>query len=160
MIARTNGPSPSERITIAFETLATSAKTLNDVSGELAKPIASLERALQRLNVGVACWTTINGDSDGYRYWSNDVGYSRVKRRWCLAIRTIEGREDAPEIAEEEVWPFNEAPRYLRVKAVDKLPELVEALVKATDSAAARLKKKVAPANELATAVNALSGKR
>ena len=29
-----------------------------------------------------------------------------------------------------EEWPFSDAPRHLRVKAVDKLPGLIEALVK------------------------------
>ena len=51
---------------------------------------------------------------------------------------------------------LSDAPRHLRVKAVDKLPDLIEALVKATDATASRLKKQVAPAQELAAAVNEL----
>jgi hypothetical protein len=61
-----------------------------------------------------------------------------------------------PELSKDKIWPFNEAPRYLRVKAVDKLPDLIEAMVAATDATAERLRKKVEPARELATAVNAL----
>ena len=148
-------PSPSERISTAFKTLIGSAKNINDASGELAKPIGSLEKALKRLNLGVACWTRISGGSDVYNYWSQEVGYSRVRGTWRLAIRTVDGIEGDPDPAIEE-WPFGEAPRYLRVKAVDKLPELIEALVKATDATTTRLKKKVVPAQELATAVNEL----
>ena len=151
---RKNAPGPTERTVVAFESLASSAKKLNDVSGELAKPIASLERALHRLNVGVACWTRIAGRDDGHTCWSQDVGYSIVNGGWRLAVRSVVG--DDPEYASKEVWPFNEAPLYLRVRAVDKLPDLLEALVKAADAAADRLSKKVAPAQDLASAVNAL----
>jgi hypothetical protein len=66
--------------TVAFGKLTTSAKTINDVSNELAKHVASLGRALDRLNVGVACWAKISGGSEGYDYWRQDVGYSQVKR--------------------------------------------------------------------------------
>lgn len=162
MTLANDSPNPSERIAIAFKTLITSAKGINDASAQLAKPIASLERALKRLNLGVVCWTTINSGIDGDRYWSQDVGYSRVRRvngDWRLAIRTIEGPEHDPEIRTQEVWPFSDAPRHLRVKAVDKLPELMEALVKTTDATASRLKKKVAPAEELAAAVNEITRK-
>ena len=150
-----SSPSPPERIASAFQTLIGSAKDINDASGELAKPIGSLEKSLKRLNLGVACWTKISGGSNGYNQWSQEVGYSRVRGTWRLAIRTLDGSEGDPEPAIEE-WPFGEAPRYLRIKAVDKLPELIEALVKATDATTNRLKKKVAPAQELATAVNGL----
>jgi hypothetical protein len=149
--------SPSERIVAAFETLTKSAKNINDVSNELAKPIASLERALDRLNLAVACWSTFSQlEDEGDDYWKQEVGYARVKGEWCLAIRTAEGNYNLPQYAREEVWPFNEAPRYLRVKAVDKLPDLIEALVEATNATAKRLKEKVAPAQELADAVNTL----
>ena len=146
---------PTERTTVAFGALATSAKKLNEVSGELAQPIASLERALHRLSIGVACWTRIAGHDDGHNCWSQDLGYSMVNGEWRLAVRKIDG--DDPENAIENVWPFNEAPLYLRIRAVDKLPDLLEAFVKATDAAANRLSKKVGPAQELAAAVNALA---
>ncbi len=146
---------PTERTAVAFGALATSAKKLNEVSGELAQPIASLERALHRLSIGVACWTRIAGRDDGYNCWSQDVGYSIVNGEWRLAVRKVHGED--PENALEEVWPFNEAPLYLRIKAVDKLPDLLEAFVRATDAAANRLSKKVGPAQELAAAVNALA---
>lgn len=150
--------SPSERITAAFSKLTESAKVINDASNELAQPIASLERSLHRLNIGVACWATISGGEEFDEYWSNDVGYARVKKEWCLAIRSRHGNHNFPDPAYEEVWPFNEAPRHLRAKAVDKLPDLLEAMVPATDATAGRLKEKVAPAKDLASAVSTLLG--
>lgn len=159
MTVAVDSPSPSERISTAFKTLIGSAKSINDASGELAKPIASLEKSLKRLNLGVACWTTISEDAIEWPYFRNrQVGYaySRERGGWCLAIRAIEGREGMPELDFEKTWPFSDAPRHLRIKAVDKLPELIEALVKTTDATTSRLKKKVAPAQELAAAVNEL----
>ena len=150
--------SVSERIVAAFQTLTESAENINSASNELGKPIASLDRALKRLNLGVACWTTIShgGSENGPDYWSRQVGYARVRRIWCLAIRTLEGDVRYPDEEIEEVWSFNEAPKHLRVKAVDKLPELIEALVEATNATAKRLTDKVAGAQDIAAAVNAL----
>jgi len=147
----------STRITAAFEKLSASAKTINDVSGELAKPIAALEQALQRLDFGVACWTTItSGGNDSWDYWSHDVGYTSNRQGWFLAIRSVRGDERDPENEIQDIWPFNEAPRWLRIKAVDKLPDLIEALVEATNATAKRLGEKIGPAQEIAAAVNAL----
>ena len=42
------------------------------------------------------------------------------------------------------------------IAAVDKLLDLIESLIEATDATARRLQKKVAPAQELAAAVSAL----
>ena len=149
----------SERITAAFQTLTESAENINGISNELAKAVAPLDRALKRLNIGVACWTKISGgggESGGSDYWSRDVGYARVGRVWCLAIRTVNGDERFPDEEVQETWSFNEAPRYIQVRAVDKLPELIEALVEATDATAKRLRQKVAVAQDIAAAVNTL----
>ena len=154
---RSGSLGPTERTTAAFGALASSAKKLNEVSGELAQPIASLERALHRLSIGVACWTRIAGHDDGHDCWSQDVGYSMVNGEWRLAVRKVRGDGTDPASSLEEVWPFNEAPLYLRIRAVDKLPDLLEAFVRATDAAASRLSKKVGPAQELADAVKALA---
>ncbi len=150
--------SPAERIAQAFNVLVASAQDLKDASGELAKPIASLEKALKRLTLGVACWTRMSTDSERSHFRIHDVGYaySRSQGRWCLAIRTIVGPEGDPLAEYEETWPFGEAPRYLQIKAVDKLPELIEGLVKVTDATTTKLRKQVEPAQRLATAVNEL----
>ena len=160
--AVTSTPSnPTERITAAFQILSTSTKNLNELSGQLAKPIVSLERSLQRLNVGIACWRSVaSGDDERGKCWSHDVGYSRIAGRWRLAVRKCERDEATDSMMEMEAWPFNETPLYLRIKAVDKLPELIEALAKATDAVSGRLRKKITPTEELAAAVNALTEPR
>jgi len=149
-----DGISPSARITAAFATLADSAQNINAVSDELSRPVASLERALKGLNLGVACWTVFAEWGDGYDFLRQYVGYAQVNGDWCIAIQTSQGQESHPEESNDDIWKFNESPLHLRVKAIDKLPDLVEALVKTADATADRLKKKVEPAQELADAVN------
>jgi hypothetical protein len=157
----TESKSPSERIAVAFESLTKSSKVIHDASGAVGSSIAALDRALQNLNVGVACWTKLRGGDDGYGgYWSNDVGYARIGKTWGLAIRTVEGHEGDPEHENTEEWLFNEAPHHLRIKAIDKIPTLIEAMVEATNATAARLKEKAEPARELADAVKALTAKK
>lgn len=161
-MATSEGASPSERMSDAFSKLAESAQSINETAGELAKPVASLQRSLQQLNLGVACWQKILGGSDeGDNYWSNDVGYARVNGTWCIALRTVAGHLQHPDAEDVDMWPFNEAPLHLRVKAVEKLPDLIESLVEATNAANKRLKAKVGPTTELAAAASAaISGKR
>ena len=104
------------------------------------------------LSVG---WATINKGSSQFEYWSQNVGYTLIKGTWRIAIQTREGADRADEDKIEE-WPLTEAPRYLQPKAIEKLPELIEALIAATDAAAQRLEEQIAPAEELAAAVNAV----
>ena len=98
------------------------------------------------------------GGNANYDFWRREVGYARIHRDWGLAIRMTEGHESCPDEADVEEWRFNEAPLYLRLKVVDKLPDLIEALVEAADATAKRLREKAVPALELANAVSALVG--
>ena len=85
--------SPSERMTSAFASLVQSSKNINDASNELAQPIASLEKSLKRLNLGVTCWTQVSSAGDGDTYFLREVGYAELQDRWCVALRTRRGRE-------------------------------------------------------------------
>ena len=161
MSEQTGASAPSERMAQAFKNLTVAAKNVNTASGDLAKQIAALEKALKGLNVGVACWTSISSFENDVRFSVKELGHARVNRKWCLAIRTSEGlHNDDPEMIDGELWPFNEAPRYLRVKAVDKIPALIEQLVEATNALTDRLNKKVEPAQEYVAAVTALSNSK
>jgi hypothetical protein len=147
--------SPSERIAAAYKKLSVSAAHLNTVSDELGKAISSLDTALKRLNLGVSCWEKIVGeDDDNYgNYWSRDIGYAKVGDRWGIALRTTEGNLNLDH-HDCDMWLFNDAPRILRIEAVEKLPALVEKLTLEADQTAARIKEKIAQAQELAVAVN------
>ena len=48
---------------------------------------------------------------------------------------------------------FNEAPRSLRVEAIDKIPDLLEKLIKEAEAIAKKVRAKVSQATELAEAI-------
>jgi hypothetical protein len=135
-----------ERVTSYYSQLSTVAADLNAVSDELGKSIAEIDAALKRLNLGITTWVKIHGD-DGNpfddSFWSRDIGYAKVSNKWGISLRTIDGQRSDPDRSETEEWLFNDAPRSLRLEAIDKIPELLEKLskdaVKTTKDIRARL---------------------
>jgi len=151
----TEGVSPSARIAASFKALAASSQVLNAASDELTKPIAEINGVLQQLNLGLTVWEKIHGQEDDGRgnYWSRDVGYAQIRRRWGIAIRTVNGSHHHPGEGDTEEWLFDEAPRSYRIDAVDKIPELLDKLIKASEKTARKLQAKAAEARELSTAL-------
>jgi hypothetical protein len=67
------------------------------------------------------------------------------------------GDEESPEPDEvREIWPFNDAPRELRLRAVEKLPELIDQLAKSAEKTAEDVNKKVAETKAFAAAIGVL----
>ena len=54
----------------------------------------------------------------------------------------------------EELWPFSEAPRWMRIEGVGKLPDLLEALLKQAGDTTKKIRAKIEQANELAEAIS------
>lgn len=152
----TSAPQLRDRVSAAFEKLATSASDLNAVSDELAKPIHSIDATLQKLNLGVSAWVEVAGhDDEGtLQFWDRSIGYGKVVRTWGLAIRSRAGFFDDPDEIREEVWLFNEAPRAYRLESLEKLPELLEKLAETANKTAAELKSKIALTKQVATTIS------
>ena len=53
----------------------------------------------------------------------------------------------------EEVWPFNDAPRWMRIEAVGKLTDLLESLLKQAKDATTKIRDKTSQAYELAETI-------
>jgi hypothetical protein len=142
-----------ERVAKAFTQLSASATELNAVSDELSKPIATIEGALKKINLGLPTWVKIAGhvDVESEHFWERAIGYAKFGGNWRIGIRTRAGHFDTDPT--EEYWVFSDAPRVYRVEAVDKLPELLEALVTSASETAAKLKEKIATANEIAASL-------
>jgi hypothetical protein len=152
------GISPPERASAAYKRLAASADVLSSKSDEFAKLVETVDWVLKRLNLGVTAWERFSGDDNNGtgEYWSNDVGYAKVNRKWGIAIRVRSGNHtDAIEDREYEEWPFNDAPRPLRIEAIDKIPDLLEMLIKAADKTAKKIDEKMADARQLSNALQA-----
>jgi hypothetical protein len=59
-----------------------------------------------------------------------------------------------------ESWLFNDAPRTLRLRGIEKIPDLIEKLIADTEDTAKRIKAKLDQAKQLAAAVNSIADKR
>jgi len=165
-MAEAPSPSATERIAASYKRLASSALALNKVSDEFSKPVEIIEMALRQLNVGVEAWEKIRGNDNDENgdYWHEYIGFAKVDRIWRIALSKVEGNHHNPDREEDETWPFEDAPRSLRISAIDKLPDLVEKLIEAADKTARKMQSKVndgmALANAVTEAANGLAPKK
>lgn len=143
----------ADRISSSIEHLAESATRLNSASDELARAIAPIDATLKKLNLGVTAWYKYaDGQENDGSFWSHNVGYAKVSGKWGLAISSVSGHQSY--VDDEDEWLFNEAPRWMRVKAIDHIPDLLDALVKQADKVAGDLEKKRTHATELAETIS------
>ncbi len=126
----------------SFRELAKTASQLNFVSDALGKYIAEIESGLKTLNLGVASWVTIEKleSDDGLVTIYRQLGYDKVGKNWCVALQTYKDAVWSDDYIDNEIWAFGDAPRSLRVKAIDQLAALLRKL----NSDAAKVAKQVA----------------
>ena len=144
----------NHRISASYKQLTAAASELNTVSDELGKFVTALDSALRRLNLGIATWLRLESREDGSgNYIKRDLGYAKVSGKWGIALRTMTGNHNAVEDGIEEEWLFNDAPRALRIEAVEKLPDLFDSLVKEADLATRQIRSKTEHVQQLANAL-------
>jgi hypothetical protein len=145
---------PSERINASVKQLAGFTVDLKNAAEELCANIAPLEAALQRFDLGISAWYEITGNQhqDG-SYWSRNIGYTCVGKKWGIALKKVEGHE-AADRDDEEVWLFKDAPRWMQIESVTKIPDLFDVLIKRTEDTIHNLHAKSKQAKELADALN------
>jgi len=152
--AQNDDGSFSERVSSSYRQLSLAASHLNLVSDELGKSIGVLDAALKKLNLGISTWSRLDRWEDAFgNYSSRYLGYAKVNNRWGIALRTVAGNSNQPEDPAVEEWLFNDAPRALRIEAVEKLPDLFENLIKEADVAIRKVKAQTLSARQLAAAL-------
>jgi len=136
-----------ENVQIQFKTLATVASSLNTASNEFAKSVVVLDELLKPFNIGLSVWVPF-AFAEGIEhpdYDQDEIGYSKVNGTWGLAIRNIRGREGREEEAFEHVtgpWLFNEAAREMRIHSVEKIPDVIKALIEKASETTKRIQQK------------------
>lgn len=145
---------PPERLATSFKQLTLSSTSLNSAVGGLCDNISPLDKALNGLNLGVSAWYKIAGheDQDG-SYWSRDIGYTKVGHTWGIALRRTSGHYHAG-MYDEDVWLFRDAPRWMQIESVGKIPDLFDELIKRTEDTIGKIKAKTVEAFDLAKAIN------
>ena len=142
----------AERVTNSIQQLSLVATDLNKASDELGQAITAIDTVLQSLSIGVPTWTTIDSGEDvpeGSTYWSRDLGYAKVGKKWGISLRDVSGNYNWPDEENCDLWPFNDAPRWLRIQGVSKIPDLIEALIKNTEETTKKIRGKTTEANQL-----------
>jgi hypothetical protein len=146
---------PIETVHKIYKQLSQASIDLNAASDQLGKPIGVWEAALKKLNLGVSAWVELSSGGDGdCLWWDRGIGYTKLKDRWGIALRTRDGDLRDPERDSEELWPFNEAPRWIRIEGVGKLPDLLAALLKQAEDTTKKIRAKIEQANQLAEAIS------
>jgi hypothetical protein len=148
----------TQRVSNSYQHLSAAASELNALSDELGKFVQALDAALKKLNLGIASWIRLEGREDGSgNYSKRDLGYAKVGGRWGIALRAFTGNHNTPDESTMEEWLFNDAPRALRIEAVEKLPDLFDHLGKEAEQAAKQIKGKTERAKQLASALGEFS---
>lgn len=145
------------KVETSLKQLSSFSKSLNDASDELSRHIGTLESALNSYNLGIWAWVAepilseaelSEPDEKKQQYmmtFEHRLGYGKHKGKWGLLVSSGYDWDDDP-----RVIPLREAPREVRVKAVDKIPDLLEALAKEVTALTKEASKKAAEAKELA----------
>lgn len=160
MAARKIAPEPTPRTPKeTFQKLTQVAASLNAASDQLAHPIRACEAVLKSLNLGVSAWVTISrAEHDSGAWWDRSVGYAQYEQSWRILLRHRNGSGDPEDGIGEDIWPFDSAPRWQRVAAVAKLPELLAALLKRSEETVAEITSAVEKASDLAIELATIAG--
>jgi hypothetical protein len=123
--------------------LKTSAARLNAATDVINGELQSTESQIRDMNIGLECWPPGCELDHRPRIGSQIfdaicLGFAHVSKSWCLAVRTMTGIEgSAAEFQPEcEPSPLLQAPRPIRIAALEKLPLLIVALKEKADEAA------------------------
>ncbi len=154
----TNGDSLVSRVRSSFQHLSSRAGDLNALSDQVGKVIARFDAEFSRLNIGIEAWIPFetSASEDGLHYSKREIGYAKIGSKWGLAIRDYSGNEASDAYDDYQEWLFNDAPRQLRLQAIELIPELFDKLVAEVDRATKRVDRKLKELEELASALDPL----
>ncbi len=134
--------------------LTAAAKALNELSDTLTTQVGQIEAIVNALNLGVRASVqveTLSLSEDHFcRSWLQ-LGYGKSGNKWGFIVEELFQDLNNPDGDDYDCWPFKEAPREFRIKAVDKIPELLEALVKKSAEVASDITKRVEYAKDIAS---------
>jgi hypothetical protein len=151
----------TERVKASYLQLSAVASDLNAVSDELGKSIADIDLALRKLNLGITVWVDLKNrcwldEQDNFN--DEQLGYAKIGGKWGVSLRTESGNHVTGDRFEEESWLFNDAPRTLRLTAIEQVPELLEKLSAEAAETTKKLKTKLSGVQEVSEAVKAAAG--
>ena len=138
------------------------SKQVNEQSDQVNQVLQDLEKKLVAMNLGVETWVqpeVTSGNAlnvklftDGGGHWSEDqiLGFGRFGDRSMLLVKTLTFQKRYEEDDQEGYWdyhsesaprPLLQASREIRIKALDKIEDLLDALRKEAEAVLESIKK-------------------
>jgi hypothetical protein len=151
-------PDPIQRVQDLYRKLIAVSTELNGESDRLGAAIDKFDASLRKLGLGITSWVVFRsgGSEDGFYYSVEEIGYAKIGKEWGLAIQTRSGNESDDSDDVDGCWSFNDAPRELRVRAVGKIPDLLEKLIKDAADIAKQVSQQVEVVDGLTAAIKNL----
>jgi hypothetical protein len=147
-----------ERVQNSVRQFPLAATNLNTATDQLGASVGQLDAILKKFSLGVPTWVsfTEQGSEFGDEYYTEQIGYAKIGGKWGIAIRAIDGSYQFPGKESVEQWLFSDAPRLLRVNSVEKIPDLLEALLKKAAETAVAIAQKAAEVDTLTAGINSV----
>lgn len=146
-------------VTDKLISLGHASRRLNEGSDHLNRTVARIDRVLGQLMIGLdyiypkPLQETAHVDGSGKRVIElSYLGFLKVQGAHHLAIKTVKVLESRISAATEDpgrVVPLLQAPRALRHRAIDVLPDMVSGLAAETEDVVASLERRCASAEAL-----------
>jgi hypothetical protein len=155
-------PDLLSKVSSSFEDLKVAARHVNHISDQLGKWVCRLDASVKELNLGIVAWVTIAGGDepdDNGDWWIRELGYAKVNSKWGIALQERSGNAYTSQ-GYFDAWLFNDAPRDLRVQAIEHIPALLNELTRVANETAKKLQGKIEYAQKLAEAIQPPAQKR
>jgi hypothetical protein len=140
-----------------LKVLADKSKILNRLTDDLSKHVDQIESVINALNLGLSGWVWVEESSDDTGTWTHYIRlwYEKNEGRWGLSIDEFDEYAQEPdEYRNRKSWVFKDAPRALRLKAVEKIPALIKVLCKEAEEMTAKTAATVTRAQEIASCLS------
>jgi hypothetical protein len=148
---------------VPFEDLASISTSINRASDSLTANITEFETALSKFKLGVSASVTLTREEqerdEGVIQYSvtyvESLEYRKHRGKWGLYIADFyEEDVDSSDPDSYTMTPLKDSSRDLRLKAVDKFPELLKELAKNGKEFAAEAARKSEQVRQIAASLN------
>jgi hypothetical protein len=146
---------PPERAAVALKSLKTKSRELQEVTSGLESELRRVESILRPLGL-VSAWCPIaSGEKDNGYWWAREIGYTVFGIDHRIALRTRAGSMN-PDDEDTTTWRFAEAPHWMQIESVNKLPDLFEVLLERVEQTIKKMNAKKAETSAFVTALSDL----
>lgn len=152
----------AKKAEVALSKLTSMSQTLSSASDQLTQHIAEIESALNDLNFGVWAWvkddpleveeiSAVDNDGQGpLVHHIQQLGYGKHKGKWGFLVASGTQESWGTDVT---ITFLRDAPREIRLRAVDRIPKLLDMVAEGLNQITQETTEKVAEAREIVAAL-------